>query len=121
MIKHAQNQGQVSPFCPNVLTGCAHSMAMDEEGVGVACVEWADAHGIQWIKEPKAGVSLTKTTDGEPVADTDAGHGFVAGWSLPGWVWRDLLRNNPCALVTTFTWFAPKTPAPHGLPEGELS
>jgi hypothetical protein len=53
----------VSKLCPNVWTGCAHSLAMSEEGVGVACVEWCDARGITWVESP-VGVSLGKPSDG---------------------------------------------------------
>lgn len=61
VISHAQNQGgALSKFCPNVYTGCSHSMAMDEDGTGVACVEWCDERGIEWVKRPVPGVSLVK-------------------------------------------------------------
>lgn len=79
VITHALNQGgtPASPLCPNVLKGCAHTMVQNSEGVGVACAEWADAHGIEWRQpSPVApassvvvsrGVSLVKITDGPSV------------------------------------------------------
>lgn len=40
-----------SALCPRVSEGCDHTMAQDDQGYGVACVEWADAHGIQWRQQ----------------------------------------------------------------------
>lgn len=126
------DQGTVlaaSPLCPDVLKGCSHTMVQNDEGVGVACAEWADAHGIEWRQAPAPGVTLAKATDSELtvwerelISRADAG--LTRGGqldTLPGWVWRGLLRNSPCALEATFAWFAPVTLAPEGLPEGEWS
>lgn len=44
-LNNAQHQ---SALCPNVEKGCSHTMAQNEDGYGVACVEYADAHGIAW-------------------------------------------------------------------------
>lgn len=76
---------------------------------------------------PARGVSLVKD-DGlaewerELLAGTDSGR-MIGGQlgTLPGWVSRGLYRNNPCHLSEAFARLAPKTLAPTGLPEGELS
>lgn len=47
-VSLAKATDPVSPLCPNVLRGCSHTMVQNGEGVGVACAEWADAHGIEW-------------------------------------------------------------------------
>jgi hypothetical protein len=45
------NPQQRSALCPDVERGCGHTMAQNEEGYGVACSEYADAHGIQWREQ----------------------------------------------------------------------
>ena len=47
--------------CPDVYTGCTHTMAMNENGEGVACVEWCDARGTTWVRP--VGVTLAKASD----------------------------------------------------------
>lgn len=39
---------ETSPLCPSVEHGCSHTMAVNGEGVGVACVEYAQSHNIAY-------------------------------------------------------------------------
>jgi hypothetical protein len=48
VVTTQQDAAPVSALCPDIHTGCSHTMAMNEDGHGVACVEYADAHGIEW-------------------------------------------------------------------------
>jgi hypothetical protein len=50
-----------SALCPDVEKGCSHTMAQSEDGYGVACVEYADALGIAWMRVSR--ISLSKPTD----------------------------------------------------------
>ena len=45
---YLDNAQRESALCPDVTRGCDHTMAQNGEGYGVACVEYADAHGIAW-------------------------------------------------------------------------
>lgn len=45
---YLSNPQMISALCPDVTHGCKHTMAQSEEGYGVACVEYADAQGVQW-------------------------------------------------------------------------
>lgn len=45
---YLNNAQRESALCPDVENGCSHTMAQNEEGYGVACVEYADARGIAW-------------------------------------------------------------------------
>jgi hypothetical protein len=99
----------VSALCPNVLTGCSHTMVQNTEGVGVACAEWADAHGIEWRQSPA------------PAAQGESRDPGFAVESLPARVVRGLDRNDPDVLREAFGWFAPGPLAPRGLSEGEWS
>jgi hypothetical protein len=45
---HLNNAQHASALCPNVDRGCSHTMAQNDQGYGVACAEYADAHGIAW-------------------------------------------------------------------------
>lgn len=56
---YLNNSQRRSALCPDVTKGCSHSMAMSEFGYGTACVEYADAQGIEWHL-PAKGVSLAK-------------------------------------------------------------
>lgn len=40
--------GETSALCPDAMRGCSHTFAMNGRGEAVACVEYADAHGIEW-------------------------------------------------------------------------
>jgi hypothetical protein len=42
------NRERVSALCPNVTHGCDHTIAINGEGYGIACVEYANAHNIEW-------------------------------------------------------------------------
>lgn len=46
---YLSNPQMESAFCADVEKGCSHTMAQNEEGYGVACVEYANARGIQWM------------------------------------------------------------------------
>jgi hypothetical protein len=46
---YLSNPQMKSALCPSVDRGCSHTMAQNEEGYGVACVEYANARGIQWM------------------------------------------------------------------------
>jgi hypothetical protein len=42
------NRERVSALCPNVSHGCDHTIAVNGDGYGVACVEYANSQGIEW-------------------------------------------------------------------------
>jgi len=46
---YLSNPQMESALCPDVEKGCSHTMVQNEQGWGVACQEYADARGIQWM------------------------------------------------------------------------
>lgn len=97
---YLNNTQHLSALCPNITHGCEHTMAMNDDGYAVACVEYANSLGIDWKDSERIPVSLVKEY-GLPYAYIGEA---VNLYHLGLWGHQDGFRRND--LVTLGSFFA---------------